>query len=359
MNKCSTKTKKIYVGFDVSEKKITTFAICGQKTSKGSPEITNDPEAIQQFLSMFPSPKDVCVVMETGTHSLWMSRLIKELGFEVIVAHARDLALIYGADKKNDKLDAEKLARLAQADKKLLHPVEHMTMERQDDLMVIKARDLVVKQKSQIICTIRGLLRSHGCKMIEAQYTADSIKKCYSDLPAEVGCVLAPLLQQICYLDLAIKEYDRQVKKLCKKYPETDILRQIPGVGELTALAIVLIVGNPMRFKTSARLCAYLGLVPKQDQSGSTDKQLGITKKGNKLGRRLVIQAAHYIMGPFGPESRLRSFGLRIQSRGGNSAKMKSFVAVARKLVTVMFALWIHPELPYDPNFKIRKKAAA
>ena len=359
MSKCSTKNQKVYVGFDVSEKKIEIFSVCGTKTINGRVQISNEPDAIREFLSIFEEPKNVCVVMETGTHSLWMSELIKELGFEVIVAHARDLALIYHSEKKNDRLDAEKLARLAQADKKLLHPVEHMTMERQDDLMVIKARDLVVKQKSQILCTIRGLLRSHGCKMIEAQYTAAGLKKCYSDLPAEVGSVLAPLLQQICYLDLAIKEYDRQVKKLCKKYPETDILRQIPGVGELTALAIVLIVGNPRRFKTSARLCAYLGLVPKQDQSGNTDKQLGITKKGNKLGRRLLIQAAHYIMGPFGTESRLRSFGLRIQSRGGNSAKMKSFVAVARKLVTVMFALWMHPEIPYDPHFKKGGKAAA
>lgn len=359
MSKCSTKTQKVYVGFDVSEKKIATFAICGEKTSKDNPEISNDPEAIKQFLKIFPDPKNVCVVMETGTHSLWMSELIRKLGFEVIVAHARDLALIYGTDKKNDKLDAEKLARLAQADKKLLHPVEHMTMERRTDLMVVKSRDLVVRQRVQTINAIRGFLRSCGCKMIEAGYTADSIKKCCSALPAEVKPAIIPLLQHICYCDRIIKDYDRQIRKLCQKYHETDILRQIPGVGELTALAFVLIIGNPRRFKNAQRLCAYLGLVPKQDQSGDTDKQLGITKQGNKLGRRLLIQASHYIMGPFGKDCKLRSFGLRIQSRGGNSAKMKSFVAVARKLVTVMFALWMNPGVPYDPNFKKHGTAAA
>ena len=268
------------MGFDVSEKKIATFAICGEKTSKDNPEISNDPEAIKQFLKIFPDPKNVCVVMETGTHSLWMSELIRKLGFEVIVAHARDLALIYGTDKKNDKLDAEKLARLAQADKKLLHPVEHMTMERQTDLMVVKSRDLVVRQRVQTINAIRGFLRSCGCKMIEAEYTADSIKKCCSELPAEVKPAIIPLLQHICYCDRIIKDYDRQIRKLCQKYHETDILRQIPGVGELTALAFVLIIGNPKRFKNAQRLCAYLGLVPKQDQSGDTDKQLGITKQG-------------------------------------------------------------------------------
>ena len=352
MNKSSTKTKKVYIGFDVSEEKIIIFAVCGEETSKCCLQIKNDSESIKQFLSGFSDPRRVCVVMETGTHSPWMSELIKKLGFEVIVAHARSLALIYGSDKKNDKLDAEKLARLAQADRKLLHPVEHMSMARQTDLMVIKARDLVVRQRTQTINSIRGFLRSCGCKTIEAECTANSLKKCCSALPAEVKLAVVPLLHHLCYCDSIIKDYDRRIKKLCKKYPETDILRQIPGVGELTALSFVLIVGNPKRFQNAARLCAYLGLVPRQDQSGNTDKQLGITKKGSKLGRKLLIQAAHYIMGPFGPDCKLRAFGKRIQARGGNAAKMKSFAAVARKLVTVMFALWMHPDISYDPNFK-------
>ena len=228
MSKCSTENKKVYVGFDVSEKTIEIFAVCGTETSKGSCKIDNNHDAIKKFLSTFKDPSRVCVVMETGTHSLWMSELIKGLGFEVIVAHARDLALIYRSDRKNDQLDAEKLARLAQADRKLLHPVKHMTLERQTDLTVLKARDLVVRQRTQLINTIRGLR------------------------PA-----IMPLLQQICHLDLAIKEYDRLVRKLCKKYPATKILQQITGVGELTSLAFVLIVGDPHRFDNAARLCAY------------------------------------------------------------------------------------------------------
>lgn len=359
MGKSSTKNEKVYVGFDVSEEKIVIFAVHGTKTSDGCAQIRNDPAEIRNFLSDFPDPARVCVVMETGTHSLWMSELISKLGFEVIVAHARDLSLIYGSDKKNDRLDAEKLARLAQADKKLLHPVKHMTMARQTDLMVVKARDLIVRQRTQTVNVIRGFLRSCGCKLVEAEYTAASLKKCCSSLPAEIKPAIAPLLEHLCYCDRVIKDYDRQIKELCKKYPETDILRQITGVGELTALAFVLIVGDPRRFQNAARLCAYLGLVPRQDQSGNTDKQLGITKKGNKMERKLLIQAAHYIMGPFGPDCNLRTFGLRIQSRGGNAAKMKSYAAVARKLVTVMFALWMHPDISYNPNFRRNKKRAA
>ena len=304
MNKCSTEKKKIYVGFDVSEKTIEVFAVCGTETSKGCCKIDNNQDAIKKFLSEFKDPKRVCVVMETGTHSLWMS---------------------YRSDKKNDQLDAEKLARLAQADRKLLHPVKHMTLERQTDLTVLKARDLVVRQRTQLINTIRGLLRAAGHKLIEEEYSTRTIKKCCSALPEYMRPAIMPLLQQICHLDLAIKEYDRLVRKLCKKYPATKILQQITGVGELTSLAFVLIVGDPHRFDNAARLCAYLGVVPKQDQSGDTDKQLGITKKGNKLGRKLLIQAAHYILGPFGPDSELRSYGFRIQARGGKIAKKKSY----------------------------------
>lgn len=355
MSKCSTENKKVYVGFDVSEKTIEIFAVCGTETSKGSYKIDNNHDAIKKFLSTFKDPSRVCVVMETGTHSLWMSELIKGLGFEVIVAHARDLALIYRSDRKNDQLDAEKLARLAQADRKLLHPVKHMTLERQTDLTVLKARDLVVRQRTQLINTIRGLLRAAGHKLIEEEYSTRTIKKCCSALPEYMRPTIMPLLQQICYLDLAIKEYDRLIRKVCKKYPATKILQQITGVGELTSLAFVLIVGDPNRFDNAARLCAYLGIVPKQDQSGDTDKQLGITKKGNKLGRKLLIQAAHYILGPFGTDSELRSYGLRIQARGGKIAKKKSYVAVARKLVTVMLALWKNPDIAYDPNFKKNK----
>lgn len=357
MSECSTELKKIYVGFDVSEKTIETFAVCGIETSKSSCKIENAPQAIKKFLRMFKTPDQVCIVMETGTHSLWMSQLISSLGFEVVVAHARDLALIYGSDQKNDRLDAEKLARLAQADRKLLHPIKHMTLERQIDLTIVKARDLVVRQRTQLINTIRGLLRTSGHKLIEAEYTCVAIKKCCQALPEEIRPAIAPLLQQICYLDLAIKDYDRQVKKLCKKYPETLLLQQISGIGPITSIAFVLIVGDPNRFENPARLCAYLGVVPRQDQSGNTDKQLGITKKGNKLMRNLLVQAAHYILGPFGQDCDLRAYGMRIQSRGGKIARKKSYVAVARKLVMVMIRLWQYPDQKYDPNFKKNRKA--
>ena len=233
MNKCSTEKKKIYVGFDVSEKTIEVFAVCGTETSKGYCKIDNNQDAIKKFLSEFKDPKRVCIAMETGTHSLWMSELIEKLGFEVIVAHARDLALIYRSDKKNDQLDAEQLARLAQADRKLLHPVKHMTLERQTDLTLLKARDLVVRQRTQLINTIRGLLRAAGHKLIEEEYSTRTIKKCCFALPEYMRPAIMPLLQQICYLDLAIKEYDRLVRILCKNIQQQKFFSRLPELESL------------------------------------------------------------------------------------------------------------------------------
>lgn len=356
MGKGSTRSEKIYLGFDVSQEKITVFGIRGETVSQKALEIVNSRVEIRKFLSMFDDPGAVCVVMETGTHSAWLSRLAEDLGFEVIVSHARDLQLIYAADRKNDALDAEKLARLAQFDRKLLHPVKHMDEERQKDLLVLKARALLVKQRTQTVNAVRGFLRSFGES--DEGMTVENMRKSLQRIRADLRPIFAPLLAQLNYLELGIKDYDRQIRKLCKKYPATGILRQIKGVGPETSLAFVLLVGDPKRFADAARACAFFGLVPKQDQSGNVDKQLGISKHGSALMRRLLIQAAQYIMGPFGEDCELRDFGRRIASRGGKIAQKKARVAVARKLIPLMLALWKNPEQQYDPHYRANQKKA-
>ena len=243
------------------------------------------------------------------------------LQYELLVAHARDIQLIYGGDKKNDTLDAEKLARLAQFDRKLLHPVKLMNEERQRDFAILKVRDLLVRQKTQIVNSIRGILRSFGES--DEEFTVANMKSAGEKLNPELKEIFLPLLQQLNFLELNIKTYDRTIKKLCKKYKAREILRQIPGIGPEISLAFILIVGDPRRFPNAAHACAYFGLVPTQDQSGDVDKQLSITKHGNKLMRRLLVQGAQYIMGPFAEESDLRHFGMKIASRGGKTAKKK------------------------------------
>jgi transposase len=264
------------------------------------------------------------------------------------------LHLIYGGDKKNDALDARHLAELGRIDRDLLHPVKPMDKERQQDLVVVKARELLVRNRTSIINTIRGQLRSLGYS--DKGFTVENMNKKADSLPEELKPLLTPLFQQLTYLSLGLKEYDRQIRELCKKYPDTKILRQIAGIGEITALAFVLRVGDATRFPTGERLSSFFGLVPKQDQSGEMDKQGKITKDGNNSMRRLLVQAANYIMGPFGPPCDLRDLGERIASKGGKIGKRKAKVAVARKLVTVLYAIWRNSEVPYDPHFKATRK---
>ncbi|MDD5729000.1 MAG: IS110 family transposase [Victivallales bacterium] len=353
MNKYSSESANIYVGLDISHKTMVAFVLYGKKSNLvNSIPCTHD--GLAAFLNVFPNPSKVCVALETGTHSNWISRYISSCGFDVIVAHARDLALIYASDKKNDHLDAEKLARLAKADRKLLHPVKLISAELQRDLVPLKARDLLVRQRTTIINSIRGHLRSAGCS--DCGLTADNMKTSLNKIPSVMQEVLAPLFQTLNAISSSIKSYDKQITKLCRKYKETGILRQIPGVGPAISLAFVLFVGNYLRFENASSISSYFGLVPKQDQSGEMDKQLGISKQGNKLMRRLLVQGAQYILGPFGPPCELREFGERLAQRGGKIAKRKAKVAVARKLSTVMLALWKNPDIPYDAYFKHNSK---
>ncbi len=119
-------------------------------------------------------------------------------------------------------------------------------------------------------------------------------------------------------------------------------MRQIAGVGPMTALCNVLTIEDPARFKNGRSVGAYLGLKPRQRDSGDRTPQLRITKRGDEMLRRLLVNAAHYILGPFGPDCDLRRWGTALSERGGANAKKRAVVAVARKLSAVLYALWLH-----------------
>ena len=157
---------------------------------------------------------------------------------------------------------------------------------------------------------------------------------------------LGPVLEQIASLRGRIRDYDRKLEAISKEhYPETELLRQVEGVGALTALTFVL---TPYRFERSRSVGAYLGLVPARDQSGDTDPQKRISKEGDEMLRRLLVSGAHYILGPFGSDSDLRRHGQKIASRGGKNAKKRAAVAVARKLAVLLHSLWVSAEI-YEP----------
>ena len=138
-------------------------------------------------------------------------------------------------------------------------------------------------------------------------------------------------------------------------YPETEHLRQVEGVGPLTALTFVLTLEDPYRFEKSRSVGAYLGLVPATDRSGDKDPQKRISKEGDEMLRKLLVGSAHYILGPFGQDSDLRRQGEKIASRGAKNAKKRAAVAVARKLAVLLHRLWVSGEV-YDPLYNTHRR---
>jgi transposase len=177
-------------------------------------------------------------------------------------------------------------------------------------------------------------------------------------VPEALVPALEPILEVIASLSARIRDYDRELEALAEEfYPETNLLRQVRGVGALTALVFVLSLEDPARFENSRTVGAYLGLVPGKSQSGERDPQQRISKQGDEMLRRLLVTSAHYVLGPFGEDSDLRRHGLKICERGGKSAKKRAVVAVARKLSVLLHRLWRTGEV-YEPLFNARRLGA-
>jgi transposase len=300
------------------------------------------------FRKLFGDRPAARVVIEVGTHSPWVQRLLQELGHETITANPCYVRLIYSSGSKNDQLDAERLARLARVDPKLLHPIQHRGGKAQADRALLRSRNALVECRTKLINHARGIVKSIGGRLPSCS-SSYFHKRVRQDLPDELKPALTPVLDAIAALNLKIRRLETRIERLAaKRYPETGLLRQVSGVGPLTALSYVLTVEDPRRFKSSRAIGPYLGLRPRQSQSGDIDPELRITKAGDSDLRRLVVGSAHYILGPFGPDTDLRRWGLALAARGKKNAKKRAVVAVARKLAVLLHRLWVTAEV-YEP----------
>ena len=307
--------------------------------------LRTSPEAIRR---RFASERPLRVAIEAGTHSPWVSRLLEECGHEVLVANPRRTRLIYANKRKTDEVDAESLARLARVDPKLLYPLKHRGEDSQAHLAIIRSREALVACRTQLVNHVRGAVKSFGARLPKCPARSFH-KRALEHIPEALLPALGPVMEQIGSLTERIREYDRQLQTVSEEhYPETHLLRQVEGIGPLTALTFVLTLEDPSRFERSRSVGAYLGLVPARDQSGGRDPQKRISKEGDEMLRKLLVSSAHYVLGPFGSDSDLRRHGEKIASRGGKNAKKRAAVAVARKLAVLLHSLWISAEV-YEP----------
>src|SRR5215211_3227451 len=312
------------------------------------------PEA---FKRRFASEQPMRIAIEAGTHSPWASRVLEECGHEVLVANARKTRLIYANKRKTDEVDAENLARLARLDPKLLYPLKHRGEDSQAHMAIVRSRQVMIGCRTQLINHARGAVKSFGGRLPKCPARSFH-KRAAAHIPEALRPALGPILETIASLTERIRDYEGQLETISKEhYSETELLRQVEGIGPLTALTFVLTLEDPYRFEKSRSVGAYLGLVPATDQSGDRDpRERRISKEGDEMLRKLLVGSAHYILGPFGSDSDLRRHGEKIASRGGKNSKKRAAVAVARKLSVLLHRLWISGEI-YDPLYNTRRRA--
>jgi transposase len=341
------------IGCDLGDKK---SAVCILGTDGKVRERTEVQTKKVSMTKCFTRPR-AHVVIEVGAQSRWVSELLKDLGHQVTIANPRRVALISQNDNKSDRTDAELLARLGRSDPSLLAPMEHRSPQAQAELAVAKSRDALIGARTQLINHVRSVVKSFGTRLPTC--TSESFHKKTSDLlPDELRPALAPVYQVLSEIAQQLRTHDKSIENIAKKHPEVAALQQVYGVGTLTAVAFILTLGDKNRFASSRMAGAYLGLRPRKSQSGNEDPQLRITKAGDPFLRRLLVNCANHILGPFGKDSDLRTWGLRLVERGGKNARKRAKVAIARKLAVLLHRLWITGEV-YEPTGYRAKRLAA
>jgi transposase len=351
---------RLTVGVDLGDQwsRYCILGLQGETLSEGP--LQTGQAALAEFFQALPPAR---VVIEVGTHSAWVQEVIAGEGHEVLVANPRLMDGSKRRKRKNDRIDANKLARLGRVDPKMLHPITHRSREVRQDLVLLRARDALVEVRTELINASRGLVKSLGTRLPKCSSPSFG-DKVADAIPVEIREAVLPLVQLVDGMSACIKVYDRRIEELAsEKYGHTKLLRQVKGVGPLTSLAYVLTLEKPERFPKSRDVGPYVGLVPKQEDSGESQPQLGISKAGDTMVRKLLVGSAHYILGPFGPDTDLRRYGLRLCQRGGKNAKKRAAVAVARKLAVLLHRLWMSGEvyepLGYASSAAIAQKAAA
>jgi transposase len=333
------------IGLDLGDRNSWYCVLDEAGQIKQEQRVRANAKALREVFGAMPRSR---MALETGTHSPWISRLLSELGHEVIVAHARKVRLIGESRKKDDRLDAQALARLARIDPQLLCPVKHRSAQAQADLTLIRARAALVRSRTALVNTARSLAKSYGERLRGCNVRNMNPEKA-EELSPELQPALKPLLAAIEAVSERIAEYNERIEALAvKSYPQVALLKQIKGVGTLIGLTFLLTLEDPHRFRKSRDVGCYLGLQPGRRNSGQREPQMHISKEGDPYLRTLLVQGAQHILGPFGIDCDSRRWGLKLAERGGKSGKKRAIIATARKLAVLLHHLWVSGEV-YEP----------
>jgi transposase len=265
--------QKLTIGLDLGDRNSWYCLVNNAGQIQLEQRVPTSAKGLREVFGAMPHSR---IALEIGTHSPWVSRLLSELGHEVIVANARKVRLIGESRKKDDRLDAQTLARLARIDPELLYPVKHRSAQAQADLMMIRARAGLVRARTGLVNTARGLAKSYGERLRGCNVRNMNPEKAES-LSPELQTALQPLLAAMESVSERITEYNERIEKLAQQsYPQVALLKQIKGVGTLIALTFLLTLEDPHRFPKSRDVGGYLGLQPGRRRCTSAKKAIPI-----------------------------------------------------------------------------------
>lgn len=333
-----TAPSAIYVGLDLGVRRTHLCAIdaTGKKLKHGSVASTED--GLMRWVEEFPGAH---AVLETGATSRWVEAFLRRHGWRAITTDAAHVAPeLRGRGEKSDARDAAHLAELLRTGSAQLCPVHHKPEQFYFDYTTVVARAAAVAVRTKLLNQLHGIAKTLGKKLSKSSVST-VLGELPTVLPQELGAATDGLRRILECVDAEIRTYDAALEEIAQRHVITARLREIPGVGRVTAVTFALVVFQVTRFPSGDALAAYLGLTPRRYQSGERDPECRITKQGNPRLRSTLIQAANYLL-THGPDCDLKRWALRYCERagGGKTVRKRAVVALARKLVVVMYALW-------------------
>ena len=312
--------------------------------------------------TLLKTTKPDLVVMEACSASGWVHDLCEESGLATLVCSTHEDAWRWrNVKRKTDKDDAIKLARLAWCNE--LKPTHVPNIEMREYRSLIHHRKKLVNRENQLKNSIRSLFANRGIPITRGTRTwfsgREQLERYRKPL---IQCSMKELWQgeldqyltQLDQVNEMLKQVEKKLDAIAKADSRVQRVMQIDGVGRVTAEAIVCAIDDAKRFQSARQVSAYVGLVPKQYQSGETDRRGRITKRGPRLLRTLLVECAWCSL-RYNEWSRITYE--RIHG-GKRVRRKKAAVALARKILVMAWAM-LRDETDYDPSRLLHKKAAA
>lgn len=338
---------KHYIGLDVSMKETSICVINEKGKIIDEESVITDPQYIALHLKQLQLSIEL-IGLESGSLSHWLTEELLKEGLPVKCIDARHCAAFLSMKiNKTDRNDAKGIAEVMRCG--IYREVQVKSRGIREISALLTSRRQLVEQRSQLLMSIRGILKPFGIRLGSISKTKTGVGKIFDeiakkDLNESVLFAIQNMIHAVQGIIEGISKMDRKIQEFIKSEPKAQLLMTIPGIGPVTALKYLVEISDPHRFKNSRSVGAYVGLTPKQYASGETQKQGRISKCGSKDLRSLLVEAAIVLITRTKSWSKLKAWGLKLMKKNGLK---KAATAVARKLAVIM-----HKMLLTDSAFR-------